>query len=530
MRLPLGVRLGLSVTVLAAALLLMLPNFEAARNGPLGAFLPDLRVSRGLDLMGGIYLTLEVETSKAAENALSQTGQEIRSLARSNSIQITTPRLSGLSRLEFSLPDSAGESALLELIRRQYPAEELEISTQSISGGIRFALAFTASRLKALEEAALDMALTTIRNRIDEFGVAEPDIRRQAGYNRIIVQLPGIDDTKRAIQIIGRTAHLEFHMEYDQSALDMSRVERGFLPSDALRLPLQDGHGAEKFFIARREAAMTGEYIEDARQGYDDNNRPSVSINFNRRGALQFERLTGENVGRSMAIVLDGIARSAPVIQQKISGGRAQITGRFTVEEANDLALVLRAGSLPAPVSVLEERTVGPSLGQASIDAGMRAALTGIFLVMVFMLAYYSLSGAIATTMMILDIALILSGMELLGATLTLPGIAGIVLTIGMAVDANVLIFERIREELVRGASPHQAVRLGFSRASVSIFDSNLTTVIATMVLYQFGTGPVRGFAVTLTLGVIVSMFTAVFVSRVIFDLWITGKSLKVSI
>lgn len=346
-----------------------------------------------------------------------------------------------------------------------------------------------------------------------------------------MVQLPGIEDTGRAIGIIEKTAHLEFHIEYDTSSLDMSRVERGILPADALRLPMQDaGRSGESYIIVQRNAAMTGQDIADAYQSYDDRNRPAVAMSFNRRGAALFERITGENVHKRMAIVLDGVVHSAPVIQNRIGGGRASITGSFTIAEANDLALVLRAGSLPAPVTVLEERTVGPSLGKQSIEMGTRAALVGVIGVTIFMAVYYSLSGVIAAGMVILDIILILAGMVALGATLTLPGIAGIVLTIGMAVDANVLIFERIREELRNGASPMKAVDLGFSRATLTILDSNITTVIAAVILYEFGTGPVRGFAVTLTLGILVSMFTAIIVSRAIFDLWITNKSSKISI
>jgi preprotein translocase subunit SecD len=259
-------------------------------------------------------------------------------------------------------------------------------------------------------------------------------------------------------------------------------------------------------------------------------NSPYVRLSFNSRGAVLFERITGDNVKRSMAIILDGKAHSAPVIQQKISGGNASITGSFTTVEAQDLALVLRAGSLPAPVSIGEQRTVGPSLGQESIDQGIKAALVGGIVVVLFMAVYYGLSGMVANLMLAFDVILILAGMAAFGATLTLPGIAGIVLTLGMAVDANVLIFERIREEMKNGLTPVAAIKTGFSRATVAIMDSNLTTIFAAVVLYQFGTGPIRGFAVTLTLGIIASLFTAIFVSRVIFDLWMGPKGRTLSI
>ena len=276
---------------------------------------------------------------------------------------------------------------------------------------------------------------------------------------------------------------------------------------------------------------MSGENITNARPQYDQNGQIHVALEFNSRGGSIFERITGENLGRRMAIVLDGKVYSAPVIQSRISGGKAVITGRFTLNEAQDLAVVLRAGSLPAPVTVLEERTVGPSLGQESIESGILAALVGALAVVIVMPLYYAISGLIADIMLCFTMTLLMAGMTAFGATLTLPGIAGIVLTIGMAVDASVLIYERIREELKHGLSPRDAVEAGFSRASISITDSNLTTMIAAAILYQFGTGPIRGFAVTLSLGIMASMFTAIFVSRAVFEFWIQrngGKRISV--
>lgn len=526
-----GLRLFVILAIFALAAVYLLPSIPAVKNSALGDFLPDKQLSRGLDLQGGMYLTLEVGVDKALENSLVQAGDDIRAQARDSGAQITTPRLVEGEKLEFTLPDASKDKILQDSIRTIYPAVALDIKSQPIpGGGQRYAVNFTNSEKSRLEEVALDTVLKTIRNRIDEFGVAEPDIRKVPSQNRIVVQLPGLDDQTRAIQIIEKTAHLEFHIEYDRSKLDMSRVERGIIPADALRLPVQEARSGESFIIVQRNAAMTGQDISDARQSFDENQKPAVSMSFNRRGAALFERITGENLHKRMAIVLDGVVHSAPVIQSQISGGRASITGTFSIEEANDLALVLRAGSLPAPVTVLEERAVGPSLGKQSIEMGTTAALFGVGAVMLFMCAYYSVSGLIAASMVFLDMLLLLAGMIALGATLTLPGIAGIVLTLGMAVDANVLIFERIREELRLGIAPFKAVDLGFSRATLTIFDSNLTTIIAALVLYQFGTGPVRGFAVTLTLGIIVSMFTAIFVSRTIFDLWITNKSSKISI
>jgi preprotein translocase subunit SecD len=346
--------------------------------------------------------------------------------------------------------------------------------------------------------------------------VAEPDIRKQAD-NRIQVQLPGLSDTKRAVQLLGQTANLEFHLVRDD--VDPAKP---VLPPGVAIYPMLDRRddGAEKLIALDRDALLTGGDVSDARPAFDNMNQSYVTLSFNSRGAAIFERITGESVGRRLAIVLDGKVYSAPNIRERIAGGRASITGGFSTAEAQDLASVLRAGSLPAPVSVLEERTVGPSLGQESIDSGIKAAVLGGVLVVVFMAVYYAVSGIIADIMLVFTMTSLMAGMAAFGATLTLPGIAGIVLTLGMAVDANVLIYERIREELLHGLAPPAAVKAGFERASIAITDSNLTTIIATAILYQFGTGPIRGFAVTLSLGVAASMFTAVFVSRIVFELW----------
>ncbi|MDL2313478.1 protein translocase subunit SecD [Desulfovibrio sp. OttesenSCG-928-C14] len=523
------VALTLAVLILAAAYLL--PSFTSARDGALSKVLPDAKINLGLDLMGGIYLALGVDVNVAVENTLAQEAQGIRADSREKGIAITRPRLEK-GAIHFNLAQTGQKANLDRLLAEQYSG--LSVTTQNLpDGSLRYNLAFSDARRKEIETQALDMALQTIRNRIDQFGVAEPDIRKQESDNRIIVQLPGLSDTQRAIQILKQTAHLEFKMEKQLSALEMERAGRGILPPGTEALPRvgrESAPGLSGTIIVEREPVLTGEYIETAFIDYDNLGRPGVGLRFNRRGADIFSRVTEENVGRNMAIILDGKVHSAPVINEKISQGRASISGSFTQEEATDLALVLRAGSLPAPVQVLEERTVGPSLGQQSIDNGVRAALIGLALVVGFIIVYYSVSGLIAALMLALDISLLLAGMAGFGATLTLPGIAGIVLTIGMAVDANVLIFERIREELRKGISPLRAVDLGFGRATLTIFDSNLTTIIAAIILYQFGTGPVRGFAVTLSLGIIVSMFTAIFVSRTIFNLWISEKSTRISI
>ncbi len=511
-------RMALAAVVFMASLIYILPSIPFIKQSFLGDLLPDAHINLGLDLKGGIHLTLEVEVEKAVTNALAQVGQDVRVDAQDEDISVLRPRMLNADTLEFILLRAEHQERLQKLLVEQYPNVEVVGTNTLASGQLQYTLRFTPAARTLIEDMAQEQALRTIRNRIDQFGVAEPDIRKQAGH-RIQIQLPGISDPSRAVQLIGQTAHLEFHIVRDD--IDPNRA---VLPADVIVLPFINRNAAEgapeQRIALQKDATLTGEDVADARPGFDQMNQAYVLLNFNSRGATVFERLTGENVGKRMAIVLDGKVYSAPNINERIAGGRASITGSFSTAEAQDLALVLRAGSLPAPVVILEERTVGPSLGQESIDSGIQAALVGACAVVIFMGIYYSLSGLIANCMLIFTMTMILAGMAAFGATLTLPGIAGIVLTIGMAVDANVLIFERIREELRKGLSSLGAVNAGFERASLSIIDSNLTTIIATIVLYQFGTGPVRGFAVTLSLGIVASMFTAIFVSRGIFEAW----------
>ena len=380
-----------------------------------------------------------------------------------------------------------------------------------------------------VEKLAVDQALETIRNRIDQFGVAEPDIRRQ-GENRMLIQLPGIKDTDRAKDLIGRTALLEFKLVDDTR--DVNAAVQGNVPAGREVLYRVDvdaasGKTSKVPLLLKRRTLLTGASLTNARVDFDQFNIPFVSINFDKKGARVFERITGDNVNKRLAIVLDDTVASAPVIQEKIAGGQARITGNFTLDEAKDLAIVLRAGALPAPVNILEERTVGPSLGADSIQKGLISMCIGGILVIFFMIIYYKGAGIIADVALILNIILIAGGLAGFKATLTLPGIAGIILTIGMAVDANVIIFERIREELTLGRTPRAAIDAGYDRASLTILDANVTTLIAAVVLFQFGTGAIKGFAVTLSLGVIASLFTALVMSRLIFDYILMGRKIK---
>ena len=393
-----------------------------------------------------------------------------------------------------------------------------------LQGGSYLTLEVDDSKLTEEEKKDIvDVALEIIRNRIDEFGVAEPIIQKGSG-KRIIVQIPGIgtDGAKRIKDIIMRQAHLEFRLVVDNENKRKRAVEGKLSASDKRDYELLTlVSKEEESLLLERKAYLTGDMLTDAVVAFDQGGfgGVSVSLTFNKKGARRFEKLTGDNVNRRLAIVLDGKVQSAPVIQQKIGGGRAQISGGFSVDEAKDLAISLRAGALPAPIKVLQESTVGPSLGADSIRKGIRAALWGFLLVIVFMLIYYKMAGVIANVALCLNLLFVIGLLSFFEATLTLPGIAGIILTIGMAVDANVLIFERIREEFAKSKAIKMSLTYGFDKAFITIIDANLTTLITAMILFKFGTGPIRGFAVTLSIGILSSMFTALFVSRAIFEL-----------
>ncbi len=380
---------------------------------------------------------------------------------------------------------------------------------------------------------AMERALEVIRNRVDQFGVAEPLITRQ-GDRWVVVELPGVKDPARAIELIGKTALLEFKLVNDgvriSEVLDSEgKVDPGKIPAGYEILPGRE----EALFLLKEEPEITGAALTNAKVKIGGQyNMPYVAIDFNKEGAKKFARITEVNIERNLAIVLDERVQSAPVIKSKIPDGHAIIEGNFTMEKARDLALVLRAGALPAPVNIIENRTVGPSLGRDSIRAGVVAAVIGLVCVMCFMLIYYKLSGLVANLAIILNLIILLGMMAYLGrtfvrATLTLPGIAGIILIIGMSVDANVLIFERIREELRAGKTVRVAIDSGYQKAFRTILDSNLTTLIAAAFLFQFGSGPVKGFAVTLSLGILISMFTAIVVTHMVFDMVLMGKRVE---
>ncbi|MBU3958447.1 MAG: protein translocase subunit SecD, partial [Candidatus Omnitrophica bacterium] len=392
-----------------------------------------------------------------------------------------------------------------------------------LKGGMHLVLKVDTTHLsdEAKKDVA-DRALEVIRNRIDEFGVREPSIQKQ-GIDEIVIQLPGITDRERAIELIGKTALLEFKL----LTTDKEKLSQALAGNVPEGYELKYSQEDKEPLLLEKQAVLTGDALKDASVRFNQSefNEPLVGVEFNPEGAKQFAEITVNNIGRRLAILLDGKVQSAPRIKEAIPSGQAVIQGRFTIEQAQDLAIVLRAGALPAPMYIEEERTVGPSLGRDSISKGVKATIVGSILVFIFMISYYLLAGLVSVVALLFNLIMILGGLGMLpilfpgiSATLTLPGIAGIILSLGMAVDANVLINERIREELATGRSLRTAITNGYSKAFRAIFDSNFTTLIAAFLLFQFGTGPIRGFAVTLTIGLLASMFTAIVVTRTILE------------
>jgi preprotein translocase subunit SecD len=514
----------LTIGVILAAIVCLLPTFFNCW--------PHKKINLGLDLQGGMHLVLEVQNIKAVEAEVERTIQEIKKQLRKESVKHL-----GISRLNDNsilakFPDGDDKSGFETILSKNF--ENLVTQKPHMDNNIvSYKLALSEKETENLKKMATAQALETIRNRIDEFGVSEPDIRTQGG-NRILLQLPGIKDPERAKDLIGKTAQLTFQL-VDEDA-DINSAINGTPPvGDEIlyqtKYNASTGTSIKTPFLINKRVLLDGSLLTNARVEFDQFQQPQIGIEFNRKGARVFDRITGENIHKRLAIVLDKSVYSAPVIQDRIAGGKAVITGNFTLNEAKDLAIALRAGSLPAPVKIIEERTVGPTLGADSIRMGLISMMVGGFLVILFMVIYYKNAGLIADLALLINIILIGGGLAAFQATLTLPGIAGIILTIGMAVDANVIIFERIREELRSGKTSLAAVRAGFDKAALTILDANVTTLIAALVLYQFGTGPIKGFAVTLCLGIIASLFTALVLSKSIFNFVLKNKpSSKLSI
>ena len=489
----------------------------------------------GLDLRGGVHFLLEVDMEKALSQKLKVTMSEIKTTMRSDKIRYRSVEFAGIDGLNIQFTSEEERDKGLSHIASNY--REFMRETSESDGDYWLNLKLSEMRIKEIEDYAIQQNLTTLRNRVNELGVAEPLVQRQ-GRNRIVVELPGVQDTAAAKRIIGKTANLEFRLEADDNATSRTSQKFSFKNN-----PLRTA-------ILENDIIATGSNVSNANAGFDENGVPQVNISLDSVGGKMMLEATKQNIKRGMGVlfieqksetfkrIVDGeevIERRNREIREIINlatiqsafGNAFRITGLDSATEAAELALLLRAGSLAAPIYFVEERTVGPSLGQANIDAGLMSMQIGFGLVLLFMIVYYRVFGIVANIALGINILMLCALMSMISATLTLPGIAGIVLTVGMAVDANVLIFARIREELANGLSPQQAIHSGYSRAFVSIFDANITTLIAAVILFAVGTGPVKGFAVTLSLGILTSLFTSVVFTRAIVNLIYGGRQIK---
>jgi preprotein translocase subunit SecD len=510
---------GILLTALFVCLF-ALPNFfseSAVRAWPSWA---QRHIVLGLDLQGGSSLLLEVDTAAVRKERLQGIADDVLRVLRQNRIPFTGRTIHGNAVEVRITRDSDVDNALSKLRELSQPLAGILGSSGQRSiditqtGGL---IALTPSDAAIIERIrqAVDQSIQIIERRVNELGLVEPTIQRE-GASRILVQVPGLQDPSRLKEILGKTAKLDFRM-VDESMTEEQAIA-SHPPQDS---EIMDGERGEKYLIEKRVLVSGGDLV-DAQPGFDQrNSEPVVNFRFNSSGGRKFAEATQQNVGKRFAIILDNKVISAPVIREPILGGSGQISGNFTVQSANDLAILLRAGALPAPLTVIEERTVGPGLGQDSINAGEHAAYVGAALVVFFMLVTYGLFGLFANIAVAVNVAMIFGVLSMLSATLTLPGIAGIVLTVGIAVDSNVLIYERIREEVRAGRTAISAIDAGFSRALATILDSNITTFIAAAVLFYIGTGPVRGFAVTLGVGILTSLFTAFTLTRLIVAYWV---------
>jgi len=515
-----GVVMLTVMAVLYAMPSLLSPQTRKAIEQSIPSFVPRWIVPHqaivlGLDLQGGSHVLLEVDTQAVLRAQINTLRDDVRRLLREEKISLSGGIGVQPRGVAVRVPEAAERTRLLPRLREltqpvggalgQTGQSTVEI-TEPGDGLIQ--LTVTEAGVNERVRKSIDQAIEVLRKRVDALGTTEPNIQRQ-GLDRILVQVPGLQDPRRLKEILGTTAQLEFRLVADAGAA----------PGDIEQLPSQEEGGAN--VAVERRVIVQGEDLIDAQPGFDSRtSEPIVNFKFNIRGAQRFGQVTTEAVGRALAIVLDKKVISAPRILQPITGGQGQISGRFTVEQANNLAVLLRAGALPAPLTIVEERTVGPGLGQDSIEAGKKASWVATVLVVAFMLVSYGLFGLFANIALVVHVVLIFALMSLLGATLTLPGIAGIVLTIGTAVDSNVLIYERIREEARLGRSMISSLEAGFQRAFATIVDSNVTMFIAAAILFLLGTGPVKGFAVTLVLGIVTTVVTAVTMTRMMIALW----------
>lgn len=502
----------LVILVISLAIIFSLPSLLYKENSNNWFF--DNKINLGLDLQGGSYLLLEVQTEVLMQEELNNISDSIQLIARglqTNIINIISEE--DEIQLRFSNNDKLEE--IREKFKNNYRNVNVSINNNTMK------IVINEIFKKNIKESAIKQSLEIVRKRIDESGTKEPLIQR-SGKKRILLQLPGIKDPERIKELLGTTAKLTFHMIDDDDTISLKANRAPFG-----KIIVADFYNPEIKYLVEKKSRVGGENLVDAKASFDPQEGHAVSFRFDTTGAQKFGKATSENVGKRFAVILDGVVITAPVINTAITGGSGIITGNFTSQEAADLSVLLRAGALPAPLSIIEERSVGPGLGADSIAAGKIAAIIGMICVCIFMILIYGVFGLLANLSLLANLFIIVSLLGTIGATLTLPGIAGIVLTIGIAVDANVLVFERIKEEANKTTSALEAVKNGFDKALSTILDANITTLIAALLLFVFGSGPIKGFSITLSLGVLASMFTAIMFTNFLIYLWFNFSNKK---
>tara|TARA_A100001015_G_scaffold305772_1_gene399007 strand:+ start:245 stop:1882 length:1638 start_codon:yes stop_codon:yes gene_type:complete len=525
-----------------SALLFASPNFfystvdkkliDPSRQSSWPNFMPSTLVKLGLDLRGGVYMLLEVKTDDVIREKFDFLWTDIRGSLIKKRKELGAIRRIDVSGDQLQIQIGNPESVKLAVIEIEKFNSSTELFSSRWSGAVAqdvleisstgniVTISFSDEQKAVLEKQVIDQSLEIIRRRVDETGTREPTIQKQ-GRKRVLVQVPGLGSSEELIALLGKTAKLTFNEV-------VSMDTNSSFPTKLDEIVVGSEQNSDLFFLLKKRPVVSGENLTNAQPSFDENGLPAVSFNFNPSAALKFGNYTKDNIGSPFAIVLDDMVISAPTIRSHIPGGSGIITGSFSVEESNRIAILLRSGALPAEIEVLELRTIGPELGRDSINAGKLAALVGGVLVLVFMWLSYGLFGIFANVALILNLILVIALLSILGATLTLPGIAGIVLTIGMAVDANVLVFERIKEEIKKNSSIYNSVKIGYEKALSSIVDANVTTMIAALILFFFGSGPIKGFSVTLGLGIITSVFTALLITRLFIDLYMVFYKPKV--
>lgn len=506
-------KIFLSILCTIAAFICALPNFATIDS----KILPNHKVNLGLDLRGGAHLLLNVDFDSYLNDVMDSLADHLRKYLREDKIGYKNLVVKNKS-VQFELRNLEDYKQVKKILGKV----DREITVENDNTNIK--LSYSNSKLAELRYQVIAQSIEIIRMRVDSTGTTEPNIQGQ-GDKHILLQVPGEENPQQLKNILGKTAKLTFHL-VDETA-NIQQALNGHLPFGSILVKGENENKQEYYVVVKKKAIVSGDQLTTAQASFNQNSQPAVAFSFNNLGSKLFAEITKNNSGKRLAIVLDNKLLSAPVINEPILGGSGIISGNFTVESANELALLLRAGSLPAPLKIIEERTVGPNLGADSIEAGKKAGMIGFVSVVIFMIWSYGILGIFANIALSLALLYILALLSLFQATLTLPGIAGIILTIGMAVDANVLIYERIREELKKGASNLYAIRMGFESAFATILDSNVTTLIAAFLLFIFGAGGIKGFAVTLTIGIISSMFSAIIITKLLIDTWIKYQKPK---